>query len=751
MRSVSTTLALVIAAVTLPILRAQEQPRPMGLTNINHIVFIVKENHTFDNMFGAFSAEYGTTTCTTATGQVVPVERAADRYPRDIEHKWNESQFAVDGGKMDRFDLIDLGGPKSGSQQGDLLTCNQLTAADIPNYYAYAHNFALGAAMFSSAEGPSLPNHLYTIAAQSAGFVDTRFDQWDPAINSLGCDSPDDSEVQTTVRQEEGGMINANFPCITGIRTMADTLDAAGVSWKYYAPADTDSGYRWSTFDAISSVRNGPDWNKVVLTDQFITDVEKNQLPSVSWVVTPEWQSEHPPASSCDGENETVAEINALMSYPAGNPVWSSTAVFIVWDDFGGMYDHVPPPQVDGFGFGPRVPMLIISPFAKPGYVSATRYEFSSVLKFIEERFGLPPLAVRDAVANDTTDSFNFNQAPLPPLILTARQCPILSATQMSMGTTVRQAPGMAISRNLDIFNDRTTPLTINSISSNSQEFSVAADSCSPVFDCSTNKSRYCSPGTSLASIDNTCTASCSICVTFAPKQRGLRTRTITVTDSDPSSPQSTTVSGKGTIVELSPNQLLNFGNVSLGSYVTMPVTLNNMSNTRPIRISSISTFIDYTSSNNCGGSVPASGSCTISVTFQPSASGARPGALVITSDDPASPLRYDLVGQGVAVSFNPSSLTFGAQLVGTTSTPQSVTITNQTSTALELGSFTAPYQFIISANNCPGTLVPLQSCAIQVEFSPSQAGSKSGMVVVSDNDLSSPQTLSVTGNGSKH
>ena len=142
-----------------------------GIQKISHIVFIVKENRTYDNMFGAFNATYGSKTCKTSTGQVIDMRRAPDRYPHDINHMWEDAVLAMDGGKMDRFDLIGLGTSIPGTLNGDFLACSQFIQADIPNYFAYAQNFALGAAMFSSLQGPSFPNHLYTIAAQSGGEI----------------------------------------------------------------------------------------------------------------------------------------------------------------------------------------------------------------------------------------------------------------------------------------------------------------------------------------------------------------------------------------------------------------------------------------------------------------------------------------------------------------------------------------------------------------------------------------------------
>jgi len=121
----------------------------------------------------------------------------------------------------------------------------------------------------------------------------------------------------------------------------------------------------------------------------------------------------------CIGENWTAQMLNSLMQ----GPDWSSTAVFLTWDDFGGFYDHVPPQQIDGYGLGFRVPLLVISPFAKQGYIDHVQYEFSSMLRFAENQLGLAPLTKRDSSANDMTNAFDFSQSPRPPLVLTQRTC----------------------------------------------------------------------------------------------------------------------------------------------------------------------------------------------------------------------------------------------------------------------------------------------------------------------------------------
>ncbi len=381
--------------------------RHHGMRKIKHIVFIVKENRTFDNYFGTFPGVDGATMGTISTGDVIRLGRAPDALPRDINHSFQSAVKAIDGGKMDQFDLI-----PGGNQNGDYLAYTQYTEDDLPNYFTYARNFVLADAFFSSLTGPSFPNHLYTVGAQSGGAINNPSN----SQGRWGCDSPDNSRVQV---MDDEGTITPEYPCFD-FQTLADSLEARGISWKYYAPGQGESGYIWSALDAIAHIRLTSLWDQhVVSYEQFAVDAVNGQLPAVSWLVVGSGKSEHPPASVCAGENWTVEQLNAVMQ----GPDWNSTAIFLTWDDFGGFYDHVPPPVVDNFGFGPRVPLLIISPYAKPGHVSHTVYEFSSLLKFVEVRFGLEPLTARDTAANDLFDSFNFRQTPLPSLILQTRDC----------------------------------------------------------------------------------------------------------------------------------------------------------------------------------------------------------------------------------------------------------------------------------------------------------------------------------------
>jgi len=386
--------------------------------HIKHIVFFIKENRTFDNYFGTYPGANGATTALDSVGETIPLQHEQDQVP-DIDHSFEGASQAYDNGKMDQFDLLSSATTTYKSRRNNPYANNSLTQmyqSDIPNYWLYAQNFVLGDNMFSSLRGPSFPNHLYIIAAQSGGVIDNPPND----TPGWGCDVP---KQQVAVLSDNGSTHLQNT-CFN-FQTLADELDAKGYSWRYYAPPLAGGfGYHWSSFDAIQHIRYGKDWQYVVPTQQFMDDATSGKLPTVSWVVTPSWASEHPSASVCEGENWTVQMLNALMR----GPDWSSTALFLTWDDFGGFYDHVAPETVDGFGLGFRVPLLVISPYAKKGYIDHTSYEFSSMLRFSEDILGLAPLTKRDKGANDMFNAFDFTQKPQAPLILRPRTCKVALA-----------------------------------------------------------------------------------------------------------------------------------------------------------------------------------------------------------------------------------------------------------------------------------------------------------------------------------
>ncbi|MDP9226447.1 MAG: hypothetical protein M3P18_21935 [Actinomycetota bacterium] len=407
--------------------RASPDVVRLAREKIKHVIFMVKENRTFDHMFGRFPGADGATQGRTCDGKVVPLRRAKD-ITVSVDHSFVAGLTAINGGAMNCFDRLR-------GNSDELWSYVQYHQADIPNYWAYARHFTLADRFFSSIYGPTTPEHLWVIASQSDRFVDLeRPDQTGTGAAREFCEdnkermwsfkklSPEQTndayalEQAPSILQLVRRYWTPRWPC-TDVKILPDLLQRRGIPWKYYfsgaPPMDI--------MKMIRHVRFGPMWKKVVPTSDLEKDLGAGRLPAVSWVVPPWSKSDHPSSFGiCDGENWTVQTLDAIMKSSA----WSHTAVILTWDDFGGFYDHVPPPHVDLYGLGPRVPAIVISPWAKPGYIDHTTYDFSSVLKTIERIFGLPSLAQRDKRASPMFDAFDFRQRPVKPLLLHQRQCP---------------------------------------------------------------------------------------------------------------------------------------------------------------------------------------------------------------------------------------------------------------------------------------------------------------------------------------
>jgi phospholipase C len=701
-------------------------PAQTGIDKINHIVFIVKENRSFDNYFGTFPGANGATSGKVSNGSTIKLGHTPDR-ARDMGHSRDDALLAVDNGLMDKFDLVFLG-----NVNGDYMSMSQLQHSDIPNYWTYAQTFTLADNMFSSLDGPSFPNHLYTVAAQSGGAVDNPQDPTYPTIVTWGCDSGAGSTVTV---EASNGKITHPFPCFD-FQTIADSLQTANVTWAYYAPNSTESGYMWSALDAINHIRNTSLWNTNVLHyTQFATDAKNGNLPSVSWVIADADNSEHPHSSSCQGENWTVDQINAVMN----GPNWNDTAIFVTWDDFGGFYDHVPPPTVDVYGFGPRVPLIVISPYAKPAFISHTQYELASVLKFIEERFKLPSLGGRDDTANDLQDSFNFNQTLNSPLVLSTRTCPA-EGPWVSIGTqpvpfgNVTTGTTATLTRNL--YSEGTAALAINSFSINNSAF-AQTNNCPSTLNI--NKS-------------------CTITITFSPTKNSGYNGDLFVYDSASDSPQYYKLSGTGIsgapIVSLSATSYIFPDQVVGTTSVPHVFTLTN-TGTASLAVTSIvlkgSNPSDFAETNTCGSSVAAGASCKITVTFTPTTTGSRSASVSITDNAAGSPQTISLSGKGTSsppqVSLSPGSLNFPTQLVGTTSNPQAITLTNTGGSVLNITSVVASAEFS-QTNTCGSSVAAGASCTINVTFTPADKNLRSGTITITDNATPSTQTVTLTGQG---
>jgi phospholipase C len=354
-------------------------------TPIEQAIVVMFENHTFDNLFGAFPG---------ANGVASPA--APDPMVSDFEHDNPHCRAAMTGGTMEGF-------PSWG-----MVTYSQET---IPIYWAYATQFGLSDNFFTSAATDSTTNHLYMIAGQSGGLNQCP----SPAL-PFGVLPPPNTSV---LSMSPAGTPYFQYP-VVDIPTLPAEMTANGVSWRYYANYQL-----WNAPSYVTALVGSP--NVVDNPAQIITDIQNGDLAAMSWVCPSFDESDHPPQPLGAAQNYLAQLVNALMA----SPYWASSAVFVTWDDYGSYYDHVSPPTVDVMGLGPRVPLIVISPYAQPGYISHQQAEFSSFVTFAEVNWSLPSLGQRDALSetSDLMDFFDFSQAPIAP----AYQNPIPAPTLLAI------------------------------------------------------------------------------------------------------------------------------------------------------------------------------------------------------------------------------------------------------------------------------------------------------------------------------
>jgi phospholipase C len=364
---------------------------------IKRVVYLMLENRSFDNLFGRFPRANGTTIGDNG-GKQVPLIDCPEWLPGDIPHDHAAALNCFNRGKMDGF---------GGGIYGWLYGYSQFSERDLPNYWSWARDYVLCDNFFASAFGPSFPNHLFFIAGTSGGAIDNpenievRQTQQGP-IKSWGCDAFGDGVFVFTM--DEHGNLTKRTPCFD-FPTVGEQLSDAGVDWAYYAAQPTQVGYIWSAYSAAAGVFHTDLWRQHIRpVDRLLDDIEANRLPPVTWI-TPRFElSDHPPWNSKYSMNWVTDIVNGIMRSPA----WEHTAIFLTWDEWGGFYDHVPPKPVDSVGLGFRVPMLVISPWAKRGYVDDALGEFSTPLRFVSDNWGLRHLTPRIAAAHDFEHVFDF-------------------------------------------------------------------------------------------------------------------------------------------------------------------------------------------------------------------------------------------------------------------------------------------------------------------------------------------------------
>ena len=379
---------------------------------ILHIVMLIMENHAFDNLFGTYCEQTGPdcpmaangippgmclpkNLTNSSAGCVAPYNfRPSNLSTPDMSHIYNATIASIDGGRMDGFYPSEASGREPfGHYNGSL----------VPIAWDLAEEYALGDDFFSSALSYSLPNHWYLLAGQAP-----------PVTINEGFSKPTYRHVYLN---------EAN-----GTRTVQDLLNASpSVTWKYY-------DWALSNYSAAINTRPGLDgsaynnWNPLAARAEsytqwyashfaprsdFFNNTAAGKLPDVSWIVPAINYSDHPPANLSAGESFIANVVDAVEA----SPEWPSTAVFLVWDDYGGFYDHVAPPSIDPLGLSLRVPMIVISPYTPAGLVVHSLGYFESLLHFVEWRFGLGCLTLRDCNAPLPFGYFNFNATARAPLL----------------------------------------------------------------------------------------------------------------------------------------------------------------------------------------------------------------------------------------------------------------------------------------------------------------------------------------------
>jgi phospholipase C len=422
-----------------------------GIHKIKHIVIIMQENRSFDSYFGTYPGADGIpmqngipTVCITdpQTGQCIKPYHDTNDINGGGPHGASNATADINGGSMNGFIKQAENGRKGCADSTDPLCTNSKAidvmgyhdGNDIPNYWAYAQHFVLQDKMFEPNASWSLPAHLFLVS------------EW-----SAHCSIPGDPSSCTnnivgpvTTAQAQPGKSDYAWTDLTYL------LHKNGISWGYYLSDGSEPDCEddqelctaktqkqqgptvpgiWNPLPNFDTVKQDQQTGNIQEVSNFLSAAKKGTLPSVSWIVPNGTVSEHPPALISAGQSYVTSLVNAIMQ----SPDWNSTAIFLSWDDWGGFYDHVVPPSVDQNGYGLRVPGIVISPYARQGYIDHQTLSFDAYLKFIEDDFlgsqrldpktdgrpdPRPTVRENASILGNLVNDFDFNQAPRAPLPL---------------------------------------------------------------------------------------------------------------------------------------------------------------------------------------------------------------------------------------------------------------------------------------------------------------------------------------------
>lgn len=414
---------------------------------IKHVFIIIQENRSLNNIFAGFPGANTTFTgqmapapFSTAPPTSVPLQAVPLATPLDIDHCWIDAFTAYNSGLMDGFYWEYQGGCGTGSGYAQNNPYAYVKQSDVQPYWDIANSWVLAANFYPTEMGPSFTAHLNLIAGTTETKSSYAVADY-PTSQPWGCGNTNKPKLRFLTPTQTPGPYTGPTPCFNQFHTMADTLDgmrpsgtASPIPWRFYAPKPSQIGSIWSAFQAIRNVYYGQDWTTDIVTPttQILKDIPAGKLDNVGvvWVV-PQWKfSDHAGQGSTDQGPSWVA--NVVNAIGTRDKLWDSSAIVVLWDDWGGWYDPVTPPTppTQTFRqFGVRTPMLILSPYAKQGQdngkVSLRKFEPGSVLRFIEESFSLPllgslgyqyynGLGYTDQRADSIGLTMDFTQSPRP-------------------------------------------------------------------------------------------------------------------------------------------------------------------------------------------------------------------------------------------------------------------------------------------------------------------------------------------------
>jgi phospholipase C len=381
-------------------------------SKIRHVVIIFQENRTVDNLFNGLPGADTVRSGRNSKGKAVALRAVALTAAYDISHEHSAFVTERANGLLDGFNNVaSRCRPGSTCPGAGVRAYGYVPHGEIAPYIDMATQYAFADHLFQTNEGPSFPAHQYIISGTSTvsngSSLLAAANPFTPAgVFTGGCDSPQGSFV--ALIDPTGNEDQATYPCFDRL-TLMDLLDRKSLGWRYYQ-AHLGPGL-WNGPDAILHLRNSKSFSTHVVAPPktVLTDVAQGKLADVVWVTPTALASDHSGTTDGSGPSWVASVVNAI----GHSSYWSSTAIFVTWDDWGGWYDHVPPPQYNSYELGFRVPLIVISPYAKQHYVSHRQHEFASMLRFIEETFGLGSLGTTDVRSDDLSDCFDFSQRPI--------------------------------------------------------------------------------------------------------------------------------------------------------------------------------------------------------------------------------------------------------------------------------------------------------------------------------------------------